>query len=92
MVTETASMPAAAHGSLSTEVAPDAAGDARVSQTPPTPADLARVAETPLLTASHESVTFGSLFPKDAQHRTLICFVRHFFCGVSFPFGLSAVR
>jgi AhpC/TSA antioxidant enzyme len=78
MVTKTAKMPTGKEADND-----DFIGDARVSQTPPTKADLERVANISLLNAKNETVSFGSLYPKDASHRVLICFIRHFFCGVS---------
>ena len=62
-------------------------GSIKVSQKPPTRAELAAVAEIPVLTARREAVPFGSLISQDPSRRTLLLFIRHFFCGVRLPIG-----
>ena len=76
MVTETAAPPADQDADTH-----EFAGDVRVSQKPPTTEDWERVADIPVFNAKHEAVPFGSLHADPAQ-RTLVCFIRHFFCGV----------
>ncbi|KAI4146211.1 MAG: hypothetical protein LQ340_006008 [Diploschistes diacapsis] len=59
-------------------------GTVKVSQRPPSKMDLEKVAELPVLDSNGKSRTFKYLYsdPEHAGHRTLIIFIRHFFCGV----------
>ena len=58
----------------------------KVSQKPPTKAELAKVANISVYDASGKAVPFSSLYhdPSDPDRRTMVIFVRHFLCGVSF--------
>ena len=62
----------------------DPIGDIEVSNKLPSKLDLAKVADLPVLDAAGKKHTFKSLYAHDDQRRTLIIFIRHFFCGVSF--------
>ena len=62
----------------------DFAGDIKVNNNPPTKATLEKIADLPVLDANKKSRTFKSLYAdnEDGPRRVLICFIRHFFCGV----------
>ena len=59
-------------------------GNIKVSQKLPTKKDIEKVAELPVLDRTGESRTFKSLHsdPEHPEARTLVIFIRHFFCGV----------
>lgn len=64
----------------------DFTGDLKVSQKPPSRAELESVGDMPVLDADGKTHTFRSLFSsEDQQSRTMIIFIRHFFCGVRIP-------
>lgn len=65
----------------------DLKGDIDVNDNLPTQIDLDKVAELPVLDSNGKPHSFKSLYtPTDDNEtsRTLIIFIRHFFCGVSF--------
>lgn len=72
----------------------DFAGDIAVNNNPPTRKDLDEVAELPVLDVNGKPHTFKSLYESDNNEisRTLIIFIRHFFCGVSLPQGRGCLR
>ena len=59
-------------------------GSIRVSQKPPSCKDLEKIADFPVLDSEGNSRTFKSLHhdPENPNARTLVIFIRHFFCGV----------
>lgn len=61
----------------------DPNGNIEVSSKLPSRSDLAKVADLPVLDASGKSHTFKSLYANHDRRKTLIIFIRHFFCGVS---------
>lgn len=68
-------------------------GDVHVHNNAPRRKDVERIAELPVLDQDGKPHTFQSLLGpanNNERSRTLIIFIRHFFCGVSItsPFGL----
>ncbi len=61
----------------------DPNGDIDVSSKSPSRSDLAKVADLPVLDAAGKSHTFKSLYAHNDRQKTLVIFIRHFFCGVS---------
>ena len=60
------------------------AGSVKVSQKPPSKANLDKVAERTVLDKDGNKRSFKSLYEdkENPDSRTLIIFIRHFFCGV----------
>lgn len=59
-------------------------GDIDVSNKLPSKEDLEKVADLPVLDVAGKPHPFSTLHSRpDGSTRTLIIFVRHFFCGVS---------
>ncbi|KAL8702832.1 MAG: hypothetical protein Q9201_004000 [Fulgogasparrea decipioides] len=75
MAVETATKPEGSTGEFK--------GDIDVNDNPPSRTDLDTVAELPVLDANGKPHTFKSLYTStdDDSSRTLIIFIRHFFCG-----------
>lgn len=60
-------------------------GKVKMSQKLPSKADLQKIASLPVLDEKNESRSFQSLLSHEhTPSRTLVVFVRHFFCGVSY--------
>lgn len=72
----------------------DFAGDIKVNNNPPTKATLEKIAHLPVLDANKKSRTFKSLYAdnEDGPRRVLICFIRHFFCGVRSPLSFPSQK
>ena len=64
----------------------DFTGYLKVSQKLPTKSDLAKVANLPILDSKGEATPFSSLW---TSQRTMIIFIRHFFCGVRIYLSIS---
>ena len=77
------------HPTMAVDPQADFVGDIKVNNNPPTKATLEKVADLPVLDANKKSRTFKSLYAdnEDGPRRVLICFIRHFFCGVRPPFS-----
>ena len=61
-------------------------GDVEVNNDTPTASDLVKCADFPVLDRNKNSRPFKSLYlGTGATNRTLVLFIRHFFCGVSRP-------
>ena len=75
------------HPTMAVDPQADFVGDIKVNNNPPTKATLEKVADLPVLDANKKSRTFKSLYAdnEDGPRRVLICFIRHFFCGVRPP-------
>ena len=75
------------HPTMAIDPQADFVGDIKVNNNPPTKATLEKVADLPVLDANKKSRTFKSLYAdnEDGPRRVLICFIRHFFCGVRSP-------
>lgn len=67
----------------------DFSGSLKVSQKLPTKLDLSKLENLPILNSTGESVPFSSLW---THQRTMIVFIRHFFCGVRIFGELDAER
>ncbi|KAI4285503.1 MAG: hypothetical protein L6R38_000600 [Xanthoria sp. 2 TBL-2021] len=69
----------------------DYKGDVHVNNNAPRRKDVERIAELPVLDKDGKPHTFKSLYAptNDESSRTLVIFIRHFFCGVSITSSLS---
>ena len=67
----------------SEETSLDFKGDVDVNDNPPSQKDLDRAAELAVLDTKGQPHAFKSLYSQEGSRRTLIIFIRHFFCGVS---------
>lgn len=89
MSNQTPEAPAASEPAVQTE-----SSTATTSQTtnrpatddPPSAENLRKVADYKVLDSKGEAHTFKSIYEgPDCARRVLVIFIRHFFCGVSFP-------
>ena len=59
-------------------------GDTEINNDPPTASDLVKCADLPVLDQNKTPRPFKSLYSgTKSTERTLVIFIRHFFCGVS---------
>ena len=59
-------------------------GDIEVNDDAPTASNLVKCADFPVLDSNRQPRSFKSLYSGDTStKRTLVLFIRHFFCGVS---------